>query len=826
MNPGMRPGKSPPFHELDEYTFQELCRDLFDAESDIATCDIYGTRGQAQYGIDLIAHRANGNGIEVGQCKCYANFTPKEIEDASDEFFKNWDKRWSQENVRRFILFVACDLDRIQQQDKIIEQKKRFAKFGIKYEVWSAAKIRNKLRPYPGIVATHCEHSEHWVRTICGVVSPISSSISDIGAIPPVVQRAMLNQINHLASQISKEIEKRFELMLEAWREGRKNETTTWITEIKCDESLWLALSPQIQAKLLRFEAGLELYVRNDISRAEALADEARKLAPSDNEVRLRALIAYRKSGPKVAIDLLSGQNDVDSLNLKAAFFLEMGQVNECRQALELENVGIEPNAETFRIRALSYLVTKDVSEAQFEIQKAIEREPRWESIRFTWAMIYYFSALSPVCLPGLLPDRIVTWSEPVDWILVKRDDESVEHLRKAAEVFHELSKRREKEEKERQILQAWYLACLANDPERQEEAINYCRTLLQADPTDYHALAWDIARNFDIQLEPSIHSLEKLVGDKSANLFHIIALAGCYLAFQMPQKAVTLLDDTKPIFQGNQAEALWTFWYVQSLAVSGNLDAVVKTIDSSELKAELKHGQAIALQVNAQETGDWQPLLQHLENSFKETNDPMFLLDIWRLKTQQQDWDYIAERAEQLVKEIGTSEALRLAVFAAHNAGRFELCLKLLDNHRNFFSQQKLPAELRRMRVSCLHVLGLIPEAIAETETLEPTTEHLLGRSNLYFLKGDLKSLVLIARKLSRQSDLTSEQALKLASQVYYEDQQLAISFWRNAINQDLPDDLVGKAIDLGYQLGLDNEMFPLLKRMWELGSQMSSAK
>lgn len=74
MPPGIRPGESPPFHKLGEYVFQELCRDLFDEDPDSAMCDIYGVRGQLQDGIDSIAHRVNGDGVDYGMV-CYEGFS-------------------------------------------------------------------------------------------------------------------------------------------------------------------------------------------------------------------------------------------------------------------------------------------------------------------------------------------------------------------------------------------------------------------------------------------------------------------------------------------------------------------------------------------------------------------------------------------------------------------------------------------------------------------------------------------------------------------------------------------------------------------------------
>jgi hypothetical protein len=65
---------SPNFYELEEYPFQRFCCDLFRAQENIASCDEYGLRGQAQKGIDLLAQRRDESGQEVGQCKCYREF--------------------------------------------------------------------------------------------------------------------------------------------------------------------------------------------------------------------------------------------------------------------------------------------------------------------------------------------------------------------------------------------------------------------------------------------------------------------------------------------------------------------------------------------------------------------------------------------------------------------------------------------------------------------------------------------------------------------------------------------------------------------------------
>ena len=51
MRPGISPNSPFPLYDLDDYPFQDLCRDLLDREPEIAVCEVYGVRGQAQDGI-------------------------------------------------------------------------------------------------------------------------------------------------------------------------------------------------------------------------------------------------------------------------------------------------------------------------------------------------------------------------------------------------------------------------------------------------------------------------------------------------------------------------------------------------------------------------------------------------------------------------------------------------------------------------------------------------------------------------------------------------------------------------------------------------------
>src|SRR5687768_7961434 len=102
MTPNINRTHPPRFHELGEFPFQELCRDLFEVEDGVVTCELYGRRGHAQKGIDLLANCDDGESTEVGQCKATVDFSAPEIAGASNEFFKHWEF-WKDKKIRRFI---------------------------------------------------------------------------------------------------------------------------------------------------------------------------------------------------------------------------------------------------------------------------------------------------------------------------------------------------------------------------------------------------------------------------------------------------------------------------------------------------------------------------------------------------------------------------------------------------------------------------------------------------------------------------------------------------------------------------------------------------
>jgi hypothetical protein len=801
------------------YRFEEMCRDLLSTEPDIATCDIYGKQGQSQHGIDVLAYRRGGDGIEVGQCKCYEDFPPREIRAVSEAFFQHWDV-WSGRKVKRFILFVASDLKTRQRQQEIETQRERFAQVGIVYEAWSAATIRNKLRLHSGIVANYLEPREYWVSIICD--KPLLTA--GYGQEPAdTVNIALISQLEQVAVRLSGEGEDRVTRLRKAWREGRRAETLQGIANLKNDSVVWPHFLPDVKAKLLRFEAGIVLQTSGDVPQAKKLLDEAHALSPSDRETLLQALIAYTESGPEAAFPYLDEQLNLDQRNFKAACLLEMGRGDDARALLDFEVSDFEPDAETLRLRAFVRLLERDTALARLEIQKAAELAPQWESVRYTEAVVNYYSALSPAALP----DVPLPWPEPAEWYLVKRDDESLQQLRLAGTAFETMIEDGEHKLEERQRLRAWRLACLANDPEQQAAAIQYCQEMLVADTADFRALSWAVARNFDLDLSDSETALAKRVENRRVTIPHVLALVGCYIQSEKLDLALTLLNDQRDRFEEAKALPLWDLWYVQLLVADGKREQASEYLDQISREEDARLAQLVVLNAEAKQSGNWQDSWGFLNTSYEETRNPRFLMEACELAGRMDHWDYVADHAEALVDVIRTEQALRLAAYAMYNVRRFTTCLHMLDRYAHLCKDESLPQDLRRIRAICLQETGGFPSALTELESLVhtmPTIENLLALAQIYFDVGDLKSLVVIGRSISEEPDLGAGTALQVAQFVQLEDPDLARELWFRAV-ENLPDDLVGQAMSLGYKLGLDEETSRrLTPRMVALGQQEQS--
>ena len=629
----------------------------------------------------------------------------------------------------------------------------------------------------------------------------------------PKMDRTLVAQgtlLEQLGEMLSNEADKTIEMMRNTWREGHKNQARDQLKALKSDRGRWDVLSNQVKAKILRFEAGLVLDSENGLLDAKNLADQAYSLDPSDeNQTKIMALIARQEGNVNNAIHYLQARKDVDSLNMLAAFYLELGDNLKCQKALGEINSSIA-NAETYRLRALLHLFNREIEQARIDITKAEQFAPRWYVVRLNRAMIDFFSAVSD----AILPNRPILWPEPITPDMVKHDIESISYLQNADKLFDELSKY-ENPGVDSEIIRNWQLACHLVNLAKQDDIAELIHAKLKSNPIDYYLVIWALELNYDFDFATSESALFDLLGSDSANLFHVIALSGLLIKRRVWTDAEKVLTDNRPLFSSQNAESLWAFWMVQVLGLQGKVDDANRLIDQFEFDQNLRYAKGLVISVQAQKSGSNFEIMEYLEQQFADTNDPLFLLQACRLKFSEHDWNYVAERAKSLVDYYQTADILRFAIVAAFNSQRFGLCLELLEEKQFMFGKE-IPGDIRRLKAISLRAQGLVKDAIAEMEAIpSQSTQSLFQMAHMYLQQGDLKKFTLVGRQLSEKPDLGSIEALQLAHYLRQEDPELAKAFYKKAGEGDLPRKQLGNLLFTAFKLGLDYETKPIHELM-----------
>lgn len=155
-------GQELPFGELAWEDFEKLCLRLARAESDIEHCQLYGTRGQDQFGIDIYARLRNAKGYVVYQCKRVENFGPADIKDAVKKFLSG---EWAQK-ASTLVLCTSESLVPRTRANELEKQTRELKDKGVSLIPWDADQLSLMLKDYPKIV--HDFFGKPWVERFCG----------------------------------------------------------------------------------------------------------------------------------------------------------------------------------------------------------------------------------------------------------------------------------------------------------------------------------------------------------------------------------------------------------------------------------------------------------------------------------------------------------------------------------------------------------------------------------------------------------------------------------------------------------------------------------
>jgi hypothetical protein len=808
------------WYELGEYRFEQLCRDLHGVQKEIATCQLYGTRGQNDKGVDHLAQRKEGNGKEVGQSKCYKDFTEKNLEDAVKSFFDYIDY-WKKQEVKRYILFVACDIQRTQVHEEKEVQRKRFKDEGIDFELWSGGDIQRELGPYRNIVERYVD-SREIVDIVCGTLQPDVPSIESLRRLDLDFE-AISAQRLQLADALSKSNLERLEDLREQYRLGKRRYALEGIYGLyNKSQGEWELLDNFTRGQILRILALYILNVENDVEKATEIAAKAKENEPEGDDTILQAMLVYHRDGPDAALPIIGQDLTLDAINLRASLLFELNKFSDLLKLLNTLPDDIKPNAETKRIQSLSFLVSGNLSNARAKIDEALAEKPHWHSIIVAKAIIDYWSALSLTALKNTNPLIPL----PISPDFVKRDRYSINLLEEVEKSFYDLFLSNELLMHEQQMFGIWRLAALAMHPDRQDEAAEFCTYLLSNYPENPNVLRWALSRNYQIDKEPIVSVVSEAIKTKNENLDLVSVLIGFCIDTGNYYDAFRLLDKYKHPFEEHGHYDIWLFWRVHTLIASGNkLNKVKKAVDLIRDPKIRNQLEIVILDIRYKQSGDWKHLLAYLESLYDKTNNGIYLLKACRLMVNQKNYNYVLNRGNELIEKIGTPAALYLVVKSAWERNLPTRCLSFLDNYASLFFDGVLPDDFEGLRVSCHQKLGYLSKALGNAKDLVTkrlSTENIFTLMQTQFAVGDFSGIKDSSIKLLATENVPPTKLLQTADIIQIQDRHLAEMLWEKAVGININDpEILNKAITIGYSLGLDSQINPLLEKMQEFASK-----
>jgi len=802
-----------PLPKLGEYLFQDFCRDLFARDPEIKDCNVYGLRGQLQRGIDLKALREDG-ACEVGQCKRLTAISPSEIGNVSDEFFKYGDY-WKGRDVRRFILFLACETKNTDLHEQIEKETAHFKKKGIAYEVWNQVRITEKARGNADLVSMYfpliwAQHIGATVRVGSPVVVQGKSHALEI------VEGSVIEQLKRVSDEAAST---QVSAIRSLWNHGLIGKAKSEIANLKCS-TVWSTASPTIKAIALRIEAGLLIGTDSQPDAAVAVAEKARSLDPEADDRSLQALIVRASSGPEAALQELEGPETLEILNLRAQLYLEQGSLEMCEEILDRVQVRFQADAKTYRTKSLLMLSKRDVGSALLAITSAVELGPDLIAVRFAEAVVSFWSSVSPAALPY----RLLAAPLAVEWRFVKQDDVTLERLATASSTLADLIESGASEALGRENALSWQLACFGNDRRHQQEASALSRRLLSEGGVNLLAVRWSLARGWSIELDAVIARLRSDHPEADPDKTEV--LVQCLLAGHKPTEALEALDNGKQAIQESSEEEAYTYWRAVCLSACERHAEALACLEQNRNARWFALAELSVLRSQEERTVELTDLAESIEKIWSRSNDDRLLLELCELKAAIGDWDFVIEHGERLLSCIETDAVLLLYAVALHNARRFKDCLEVLSANASLFPGQVLPPRFLVVRAASKRALGLISKALTDAEKAveqDPSLENVLHLLQLKLDHGDQAGLVVDGRILLGMEEAPAEPLLRLSRSVRSYDPQAARRFLEAALERGVLDASIADALDVAYGiLGADDpKTEELLARAVELGKQ-----
>jgi hypothetical protein len=801
-----------PLDQLPWDSFERLCVRLAKTNSDAEHTQAFGIRGQAQEGIDLyLRNRSNGRYV-VWQCKRHKSFDKSKLKAAVRTFlqaFKSKEAGIPIRDAETLILAVTADMSDVAIAKELERLAQRLRKLGIRLIAHDLYGLSDELKKHRELVEDF--FSPAMADAFCGMKLYAGSEDRS--------QMASLQTALRCAQEgLSSSGNDKLDYIRNLWGERRDDQALDELSEFK-RTTTWPMLSPEVQAKAIRLEAGLKL-LKGDAATARQLFEEARAIAPDANARALEAKLIYHDSGAQAALAFLDRPQTDDERVLRWSMLLELGRPKDVTSEFAALTRACAPAGDFAAVLAHAQLAQFDVVSADRTVHAALHELPRHVSSRYVSGLVDYYWGIST----SFLGWQHMTWPVPPQWNLVKRDDLSVERRRRAAQTFAELSAtalgRGDHE------LKAWQLACIALNSSDREQANELVRSCLSENPAHLPVIVWATALGLEFDRARSITVLKQRLEAGDGSLDELLALLGLLDESTDIATSSALLDRHQELFADAGREHLLYLHRAQLLIAQ---DKIAETNNLLASLPEMNHRLQIHIAIlsllsnRTRQPQDYQRLANMQEEQFGESKSSETLLACCQTHRFLRQWEFIAQHAGELVAGIGTQSALELGAEGLLHCQKARECLTLLESNRGLCAHGDWTPFLRQLAAECHRLLTDLPAAIGELERAVtdgggvPAMMQLF-RSQLH--KGDIPASLQTARSLSKHPDVPPEFLVAHVIPIArHNDEEMAKSLVQRLAHDasGLSPQAKAKLVDEGYRLGLESLVADLLRKLMQ---------
>jgi tetratricopeptide (TPR) repeat protein len=597
-------------------------------------------------------------------------------------------------------------------------------------------------------------------------------------------------------------------------RRGHFQLSRSYVAQALADE-IFEHATREMRARALRAEATSRLDLESDWPGAEAFAKLARDLAGDSPHQRiLESSIVALRDGPEEALGVLRGES-AKEIVMWAGYALQLKRIADCIAALDSLPPADQDIGNVQRLLSLANAFQRDQDAALRHAQRALRLSPEDVRVQFVAGFVLTMSAFPA----SLWPDELMSWPQPLHPDMVVTGEGISKALQQAVDIFDGILADSDVQGMEREHIEIWKLASYALDPKRHDAASSYAKALVERSTPNFRAIPWVQMMRLSIDVAPTLRLIEERIESKTAIAEEVLVVATEALRAGNPSRAESILRENVQAFEGEYADARRRFFLIESLIDQNRFS------DAREEATSLSLGRDEVMLMIAQAESavskDTATVKLELESSYARTHNPMFLVNRCDIASVEKDWQYIADRAEELLSSVDTVVAARLAIYGCYNAGRNQEARKLASEYAERHPGN-VPPDLTRIEALARERLG-DPSAIDLFNRLveaEPTERNILLLGNILIMHGDFAAVDVLARRLSNLSNLSAETALRFATWLRLQNREMAIELWRAAIRQEVPDEFVLLAYTLAMQLGVESEAESIRAAMQRLGA------